>query len=209
MVCPEVEDAAATRFALIFGDDFSLQLHAFGNHSVSDHRITREDRIAAVAKHGKERRVGDDSALDDFIKTGVILPIGQSGEQRRIDQDSVRLVKTSDQIFAARQIDARLSADSGVDLREERRGHLNDWKSTHKDSGKETSHVIDDAAAKGDDYAGTIRAGVNHALGQGFESCQSLVRFAAGKEKDAVGDAFQELAVRIPNGFFGDDKTRP
>ena len=64
--------------------------------------------------------------LIDFVEARAELAARQRREQRRIDDDQRRRMKRADQVLALRMVDADLAADRAVDLREQRRRHLDD-----------------------------------------------------------------------------------
>jgi hypothetical protein len=67
-----------------------------------------------------------------------------------ISATTLRLVERADHVLAERMIDARLAADRRIDLRQQRRGHLDERHAAHVAGGRETGHVADHAAAECD-----------------------------------------------------------
>ena len=61
------------------------------------------------------------------------------------------LVERADQVLAERMVDADLAADGAVDLREQRRRHVDERDAAQVGGRGESGHVADDAAADGDD----------------------------------------------------------
>ena len=79
----------------------------------------------------------------------------RSGSVRQavgVDEHGARLVERADHVLAQRMVDAGLAADGRVDLREQRRRHLDERHAALIDSGCEAGDVTHDAAAEGDDH---------------------------------------------------------
>ena len=63
-------------------------------------------------------------------------------------------MERADQVLAQRVVDADLAADRAVDLRQQRRRHLDDRDAAQIGRRREAGDVADDAAADGDERAG-------------------------------------------------------
>ena len=113
--------------------------------------IAREERRQVGGDAIEQRPAGDHAVLDDFVQPGAELAARQRRQQRRIDDDRERLVEGADQVLAERVVDADLAADRAVDLRQQRRRHLDDRDAAQVGRRGEAGDVADDAAADGDD----------------------------------------------------------
>ena len=99
----------------------------------------------------EQRAARDDAVLDDFVQAGAELAARERGEELRVDDHRRRLVIGADEVLAGGVVDADLAADRAVDLREERRRHLDDRHAAEVRGGGEPGDVADDSAADGDD----------------------------------------------------------
>ena len=86
----------------------------------------------------KQGSIGNDSVLQRFVQTAGILPIGQRLKRKRIGKHETGLVKCPHQIFHGPIIDSGLPANTGVHLRQQRGGNLNDGNSPHVERSDET-----------------------------------------------------------------------
>src|SRR5277367_3132555 len=94
------------------------------------------------------------------------------------------MVEAADEIFSGEEVDAGLSADGGVDLREERRRYLDVADAAHVDGGEEAGHVSKDATTEGEEERIAVGASRGELLCERFDAREALVRFAAWYEED-------------------------
>ena len=73
---------------------------------------------------------------------------GQRLQRARVRDHAARLMERADHVLAVRMIDAGLAADGRVDLRQQRRRHLDVVDAALIAGGREAGHVADDAAAQ-------------------------------------------------------------
>ena len=107
-----------------------------------------------------------------------------------------RLVSTStvvgggaaDEVFAGDEVDAGLTADRGVDLREERCRNLHVTDAAHVDGGEESGDVAEDAATERARIA--IGAGGGRVAGRGIRRCSCACAIRLGRKR-MVGDSLK------------------
>ena len=87
-------------------------------------------------------------------------------EHLGVAQHRRRLPERADQVLALGQVHAGLAADGGVDLAEQRGGHVHDGDAPVVDGGGEPGGVGDHAAADGDDDVGPGEAPPGEAAAQ-------------------------------------------
>jgi len=179
----EIQDAPQVALAFVGGHDLGFDPHRIRDDSIDQRRLLREHRFGGIVQHPEQIRIANDAALDDFVKARAILALRQRSQQVGIDQHDEWLVKAPHQILARDQIHSGLAAYRGVDLRQQRRGNLNQRHAAHENRGEESADVIDDAATEGDHDARTIGAGGRHFLGETLDFRQALVAFATRKKQ--------------------------
>ena len=155
---------------------------ALGDHRDEHRRVAREQLRELRADLVEERPAGDDAVLDDFVEAGPELPAWQRRQELGIDDDRGRLMIGADQVLARGVVDADLAADRAVDLRQERRGHLDDRHAAKVGRGGEPGDVADDAAADGDDGRRAIGRGANQRIVDASDGRELLVALAIGDE---------------------------
>src|SRR5260370_21651224 len=89
-------------------------------------------------------------------------------------------MEAAHQILPRAQIDAGLTADSRVHLRQQRSRNLQHGYAAHEYGSQKSGHIVDDAAAESDDHAGPVSPALHHLLGHGFERREPFLRFTAG-----------------------------
>ncbi len=92
-------------------------------------------------------------------------------------------MKAADEVLAFGQVHAGLAADGRINLREERRGHLDIGNAAHENRGEKSAHVAHDAAAQRDQQRAAIAARRNHLAQQLLHAGHGLVFFARGQKK--------------------------
>src|ERR1019366_1218792 len=208
---PEIQDAAAAGLFLVARHDLGFDAHGFGNDVIEHVGGLSKDVSAALGEQAEERLTGDNAGLNDFVKAGMVFAGGEGGEHGGIDQRGERLVEAADQVLARDEVGTGLAADRSVDLGEEGGGDLNYGNAAHEDGGKETAEIGDDAAADGDDEAGTVGAALGHLIGKGLHVGHALGVFPALEEQDfevALAEGGSHLgAVKLPDVGGGDDEN--
>ena len=199
----QIEDAAQSPFALVGGNHFRLNPHGFGNHVVHYVRHLSHHLSPAFRKQTEERRVNNHARFNDFIQSRAILPLRQCCQNRRINQHHQRLMKTPGEILAHSQIHTGLSADRCVYLRQQGRRNLNDRNPAHENRRQKSSHIRNNAAAKRNQKAGTVRAAFHHLNGQILNVRHPLVVFATRKKqrckRHITQSQAQFIALQFPN----------
>jgi hypothetical protein len=96
--------------------------------------------------------------LDHLGETGAQLPLRQRRERVRVGEHELRLVERADHVLAARMVDRGLAAHRRVDLREQRRRHLDERHAALVGRGGEAGEVADHAAAERHDRGVPVAA---------------------------------------------------
>ena len=106
-------------------------------------RIQRAQLGRVQFTPGPEFRVQDQAVLDHLGQTGRHFARRQRVQHVGIDLDRHRLVERADHVLAQRVVDGGLAAHRGIDLRQQRRRHLQEAHAAHVDGGGEAGHVAD------------------------------------------------------------------
>lgn len=200
-----VENAAEAAFLFVSGDDGSFDADAFVNNFFENFRVLGEDVGGAVGEDGEEFGAGDDAVFDDFEEASAVFAGGERVEDGGVDEDGVGLVEGAEEVLAALEVDAGFAADGGVDLGKESGGDLDDGDAAHEDGGEEAADVAADAAAEGDEDAGSVCAAGEHLVGEGFENAEAFVGFAAGEVEDfETGEVIRVEGVDVRGGYDED-----
>jgi len=183
----EVERLAAAVLALVGAHHLRLDLDA------ARHRLERR-RGLGVEQRGElgfDPRevggVGEHAVLDRLHQSGATLREGQRRDGLDIGQHRRRRVERADEVLSRRGVHARLSADRGVDHREESGGALHHGHPSHERRGDESGEIADDPAAERDDGRIAPASGVEHAIGDARPRVARLVRLARGHDVDRDG----------------------
>ena len=103
-----------------------------------------------ASSHSKKRR----SRIRPYLITSASPARSSRSRQGRervgVGQHRQRLVKRADHVLAARVVDGGLSADRGIHLRQQRRGHLDEGHAALVGRRGKAGEVADDAAAQRD-----------------------------------------------------------
>ena len=95
-----------------------------------------------------------------------------------VGEHAARLVERADQVLALRVVHRGLAADRGVDLRQQRGGHLHDREAAQQRGGREAAEVADDAAAERDERRPALDARLEQAIVDEREPGEALVLLA-------------------------------
>ena len=112
-----------------------------GSASRAASRLSRANRSALQAM----------PYLIDLVQAGAVLAPRQRSQEQGIGDDEARRVEGADEVLAGREVHADLAADRRVDLRQQRRRHLDERDAAQEGRGREARHVADDAAPDGHD----------------------------------------------------------
>ena len=88
------------------------------------------------------------SVLQCLIETTDVLALLQLLQNEGVGEHKPGLVKRSDEILGYSMIYARFPADTGIHLRQKRRGDLNDRDATHVNRSDKARDVSNDSAAE-------------------------------------------------------------
>ena len=117
---------------------------------------SRSGQPAATARQfalepGEEVGVADQAVFRHLGIAGVELARRQRIEDAGVGEHELGLMEDADEVLAAAGVDAGLAADRGIDLREQRRRHLDEAHAAPHDAGGKAGEVADHAAAEGED----------------------------------------------------------
>ena len=110
---------------------------------------------------------------------------GSVASVSRSDDDGARLIKRADQVLAAGVIDAGLAAHRGIDLRQQRRGHLHEIDAALVAGRRKPGHVADHTAAQRHDAGVAIQAAADERIEDPAQHLQRLVLLAV-RQHDGV-----------------------
>ena len=149
--------------------------------------------------------------LDDLGQPGAEFPVGQGVECVGINEYQLRLVERADQVLALRVINAGFSANRGIDLRQQRRRHLDEIYAAHVAGGGETGDVANNAAAERNHGDITIGPRLDERVENRLHCRDGLERLAVGQVNAryvALGKVGQQLfVVQRCNRFVADDQA--
>ena len=170
-----VEQGAETGdFIFVLLDDVGLEPAASGDNAAEDVGRALVHVRGVRFEKGEKLRVEDHAVFDDFGQARAVIPIGQRGQRRRVDEHAQGLVERADQVLALRVVDADLSADRAVDVREQRRRNLHEGDAAGIRRRRETGRVADDPSAHGDDDRPPVSLQVDKRVVQPSDDRQRL-----------------------------------
>ena len=103
----EIQDSAQVRLSFILRRHLGLDLTTAGDHLLQSVLSSGQQIVEVGFKEREEAGVINEAVLDDFVKTGLKLTIGQGRERCGIDQDQARLMKRPHQVFPLLVVDSR------------------------------------------------------------------------------------------------------
>lgn len=112
--------------------------------------------------------------LHRLAEGGTALALGKCPQGRRVDDHRRRLVERAHEVLAGFEIHGRLASDRRVDLRDERRGHVDHGDPTEVGGRQEPGRVTQRSAADGDDRLSALDAQPRQLLGGRFDDRQTL-----------------------------------
>src|SRR5688572_11031211 len=183
----EVEQRAATRLALVLGDDARLQLAAAPDRMDQRAPLAREDLFHIGLEPVDERGIEGKAMLDHLGQAGAQLTVGQRVQGSDVRDHGARLVKGADHVLAQGVIDGGLAADRRIHLSKQRGGYLDEWHATLVDRGGKAREVANHAAAQGNDQRVAAAASLQQIIEQAVEGLPALGLFAIGD--DDLGNA--------------------
>ena len=105
----------------------------------------RENRIVIPGDPIEQGGARRHPVLDHLVQAGAELASGERAEDRRIDDDRVRLIEGADEVLAHAMVHADLAADGAVDLRQQRRRHVHEGDASEIRCGREPRQIADHA----------------------------------------------------------------
>ena len=137
----------------------------------------------------EETRVAQQAVFHHLGIAGAEFALRQRVEQRGVGHHQDRLIERADQILALAGVDRGLTADRGIDLRQQRGRHL---------------HVIDAAA---NDRGGKAAEIADHAAAQRHDDIAALDLCRQQRVADAL--EMRKLLLLSPAGTLTDDTPMP
>ena len=101
--------------------------------------------------------IANHPVLDHFGHAGTEFPIRERGQGEWIDQDQLRLVEGTNQVFAPRMVDTGFATNGGIDHGEKGGWNLHHGNAPQPTGGGKTGHVAHHAAAKGHDQRPSLQ----------------------------------------------------
>ena len=145
----EVQHLTAAIVVAVFLDEFLLLKDAPQDDFF--HMIPEIFLASDIFQKLEELRIADASVLQGFCEAVMDVAHGKRIEEVGVDEDTLWLVESTRQILAAGKVDGDFSADRAVDLRKNRRRHLEEGHASHVGSRRKSAKVARDAAREGDD----------------------------------------------------------
>lgn len=87
--------------------------------------------------------IGEECVFEHFSESGQDLPLGEGGEEAVVDEDAFGLVECTDFVFEPVEVDACLTTDGGVYLREQGGGDVDAGDAPFEAGGGEPADVCD------------------------------------------------------------------
>ena len=207
----EIQYGAPPGLSLVLGNDRGLDLTAALYRVRQRGGILLEQGLDGLLEPGEEICIRNCAVLDHLGEPGLQLPVRECAERSGIDQHDARLVERTDQVLATGVVNARLAADRGIDLREQRRRHLDERDAAQVGRGGEPGDIANDAPAEGDDGRVAVGARFDQPVEDeryGVERLAALaVRQADGLDLLAVEAGRQRVEVKRRNDVVADDQA--
>src|SRR5580692_6164600 len=170
----EIEHLPQPTLTFVGTNHRRLQAHGIGNYFFHHNRVAIQNRAAPVFEKLEQSWISNDAALQRLVKSGTILARRQRLQNVGINQHRARLMKSSEKILSRRKVDAGLSADRRIHLRQHGRWHLNDIHTAHVDGSQKPGHIADHAAAERNQGYATICALRYQFLCQLLQGCKTF-----------------------------------
>ena len=90
----------------------------------------RKKREHAFFEESEELGIGDDAIFDHFVEPRAVFAVWKRGERVGIDDDEFGRIERSDKILPFRQVHASFAADGTINLRDKRRGNVDEPDAT-------------------------------------------------------------------------------
>ena len=154
----EIEQLAHAGLGLVLRHDRGLRGAGAGHRMAHGVRLQREHLVALLCEPVKEGRIIDKSVLQDLSIPRLQFALRKRRQQSRIGDHEARLVEGAHEVFSTRGVHGGLSAYGGINLRQQRRRHLHETHAAFHETGREPTHITDDAAAEGDQHVAPVGA---------------------------------------------------
>ena len=178
---PVVEDLPKRRFLLVGGDDCGLDRDRAPNQ-LRQHLPGRVDGGLRVGfDQVEDDRVGDEAGLDDFGHPRHQLIGRQGAQHRQIDQHRGWLMERADQVLTGFGVDSGLSADGGVDHRQQGGGNVHDIHAAQPGRRREACDVGRRSPAEADDCVPAVDTDPTEYLPDERNNGQILAGFGVGQ----------------------------
>ena len=137
----QVEQGSHALFRGILKHDLYLDGRAAADHLEDALAVRCRDLLPVLLQERKEIGIGKKCRLDHFPHSRRKLLRRKSQKRVRVRINQRRHVEGPDHILIALEIHAGLSADTGINLRQERRRNLDDPDPSPVDSRGKSGHI--------------------------------------------------------------------
>ena len=192
----EVQPRPLAFFREVLVDDLDLDRGAARHDVGEQRRVAREHPLPLALEQGEQILVAERRGLDDLGEPGAVLALGKRRQGVDADPHFRGRVKGAHHVLVAAPVDPGLSADRGVDHRQQRGGHEGEAAAAHVQRRGKGGHVADDAAADPHDHARAREAEREGAGQDELDRCPGF-RPLARRHDDRVGLAAREQAGRV------------
>ena len=152
----EVQNRALAILALIGRDHLRLDRATAQHRAIERGRVASQQRVHVIFEPREEFRIANDAVLDDFGEAGEVFARRKRAQRIHVGEHQPRLVKRADHVFPLWMVDRGLAAHRRVDLREQRRRHLNQRDAALISRRDEARDVADHAAPERDERRRSI-----------------------------------------------------
>ena len=209
----EIEQHPLAEVEFVVFNDRLFDRTAGGDDLV--HMLHKRCAPRARLEQREKRLVADGRGLDDLRQPVAEGTLRQRVQERRVDEDRLRLIERTDEVFPPWKIYGDLAADRAVDLSQERRRHLHERHAAQVRRRREASEIPHNAAAEGQDKLTPLQAEVEHRF-KHMRKLRKRLRLFPGRngeqprlkarrsERRTGARAVQGLDVRV-----GYDKNAP
>ena len=181
----EIQDHAFAGVVLVVLDDDPLDVHTFIEHPLEIGVIGRE---TALRERIEQAPAADAAVFDDLAHAVGKIARRQRPERVGVDKHQPRLMERPHQIFALRQVDARLAAHRGIHLRQQRGGDLDKAHPAQERRGGKARHIPHDAAAQRHEEVGAGEAVLRQRRVDLLDHGEPLRRLARREREPETGN---------------------
>ena len=178
----QIENGAHPALAFVGRDHLGLRLAGDTDGMRQGVGLARQQTIQVVLEPGQEAGIANQANLDHLRQPGRQFAVRQCFQCVGIDDDRARLIEGADHVLAERMVDTGLSAHRGIDLRQQRRGHLDKRHPALISRGRKPGHVADHPAAERNQGGLPIASRLEQGAVHPVEHLQGFVDFAVGQD---------------------------